>query len=95
MIQPDHHLVRTGPYARVRHPIYSGVLLGIAGTAVAVAEWRGVVAFVVMLLHYTVKARREDKILQECFREEFREYQQGAGLLFPHLRQHGTGKWKD
>jgi protein-S-isoprenylcysteine O-methyltransferase Ste14 len=92
VIQPDHDLVRTGPYARVRHPIYSGVLLGIAGTAVVVAEWRGVVAFVVMLLNYTVKARSEDKILDECFREEFREYQQAAGLLFPRLRQHGTGK---
>ena len=95
VIQPDHHLVRTGPYARVRHPIYSGVLLGIAGTAVAVAEWRGVVALVVMLLNYTVKARSEDKMLDECFREEFSEYQQAAGLLFPRLWQHGTGKWKD
>jgi len=39
-IKEDHQLVRSGPYAFVRHPIYSGLLLGILGTAVAFGEWR-------------------------------------------------------
>ncbi len=40
-IKANHQLISTGPYARLRHPIYTGMLLGIAGTALAVGEWRG------------------------------------------------------
>ncbi len=92
VIQTDHHLVRSGPYARIRHPIYSGVLLGIAGTAIVVGEWRGTMAFLIMLLNYTIKARREDKILSECFGQEFREYQDRAGRLLPPIRPRAAGQ---
>ena len=40
VLKSDHQLIRSGPYARMRHPIYSGVLLGVAGTALLVGEWR-------------------------------------------------------
>jgi len=86
VIQADHKLIRRGPYARMRHPIYSGVLLGIAGTALAVGEWRGVLAFLLMLINYSIKARREDKILADRFGHEFLDYQNHAGLLLPRFR---------
>jgi protein-S-isoprenylcysteine O-methyltransferase Ste14 len=85
VIQADHQLVRSGPYARMRHPIYSGVLLGIAGTALVVGEWRGVLAFVLMLVNYAIKARREDNILADRFGHEFRDYEKHSGLLLPHF----------
>src|SRR5262245_5443010 len=62
VIQSDHELVRTGPYAHVRHPIYSCVLLGVAGTVLVVGVWRAILAFAVMLSNSMVHARREDKI---------------------------------
>jgi protein-S-isoprenylcysteine O-methyltransferase Ste14 len=40
VVKEDHALVRGGPYRWVRHPIYSGMLLGLAGTALAIGEWR-------------------------------------------------------
>ena len=40
-IKANHQLISTGPYARLRHPIYTGMLLGIAGTALAVANGAG------------------------------------------------------
>jgi hypothetical protein len=43
-LKDDHALIRTGPYRRVRHPIYSGALLALAGTVLAVGQWRGVIA---------------------------------------------------
>jgi protein-S-isoprenylcysteine O-methyltransferase Ste14 len=92
VILTDHHLVRNGPYARIRHPIYSGVLLGIAGTATVVGEWRGILAFLLMLINYTIKAKREDEILSECFGQEFREYQARAGLLLPRIRPRAAGQ---
>ena len=41
VLKVDHQLIRSGPYARMRHPIYSGVLLAVAGSALVVDEWRG------------------------------------------------------
>jgi protein-S-isoprenylcysteine O-methyltransferase Ste14 len=85
VLKIDHQLIRSGPYARMRHPIYSGVLLGVAGSALAVDEWRGVLAFLLLLTNYAVKAKREDKILGESFPKEFTDHQKNAGFLLPRL----------
>jgi len=85
VLQADHKLVRSGPYAYMRHPIYTGVLLGVAGTAVVLGEWRGVAAFLLLLTNYIIKARREEKILAQEFGEEFRLHQKQAGFLLPKL----------
>src|SRR5436305_11681217 len=71
VLKVDHQLVRSGPYARMRHPIYSGVLLGVAGSALVVTQWRGVLAFVFILTNYWIKAKREDKILGGALAEDF------------------------
>lgn len=83
VLKVDHELVQSGPYSHLRHPIYSGVLLAIAGTALVVGEWRGVVALLVMSVNYCVKARREERILARLFGEEFAIYQQRSGFLAP------------
>jgi protein-S-isoprenylcysteine O-methyltransferase Ste14 len=86
VIQAGHQLIRTGPYARLRHPIYSGVLLGVLGTAVVLGQWRGAIAFPLLLTNYAVKARKEDRILAESFGQQFQEHRQRAGFLLPRLR---------
>ena len=40
-LKQDHDLIRSGPYRLTRHPIYTGILLAVLGTAIALAEWRG------------------------------------------------------
>jgi protein-S-isoprenylcysteine O-methyltransferase Ste14 len=85
VLKVDHQLIRSGPYARIRHPIYSGVLLGVAGSALVVDEWRGVLAFLLLLTNYTVKAKREDKILAEAFPMNFADHEKTAGFLLPRL----------
>lgn len=85
VIQAEHRLVRSGPYARMRHPIYSGVLLAIVGTALVVGEVRALLALVVMSINYTIKAKREDKILALRFGKEFRDYRAHSGLLIPRF----------
>jgi len=85
VLKVDHKLIRSGPYARMRHPIYSGVLLGVAGSALVVDQWRGVLAFVLLLTNYWVKAKREDKILAGAFAEDFAEHRRRAGFLSPRL----------
>ena len=85
VLKVDHQLICSGPYARMRHPIYSGVLLGVAGTALVVGEWRGVLAFLLLLTNYSVKAKREEKILAGAFPEGFTEHKRRAGFLLPRL----------
>jgi len=87
VLKVDHQLIRTGPYAFLRHPIYSGVLLGIAGTAILIDEWRGVLAFVILLTNYWVKAKREDRILAGAFPADFVDHKSQAGFLLPRLRR--------
>lgn len=85
VLKVDHQLIRSGPYARVRHPIYSGVLLGVAGSALIVDQWRGVLAFLLLFTNYLVKAKREDDILAGAFGEDFADHKKRAGFLLPRL----------
>jgi protein-S-isoprenylcysteine O-methyltransferase Ste14 len=78
-----HELIRTGPYAYVRHPIYSGLSLAVAGTALVVGEWRGLVALLLILVAESVKAKREEQFMLAEFGETYRQYQQETGFLIP------------
>lgn len=84
-LTPDHQLIRTGPYRCLRHPIYSGVLAAVAGTALAIGEWRAALAFALLLSSYSIKARREEHILAERFGREFEEHRRRTGFLLPPL----------
>jgi protein-S-isoprenylcysteine O-methyltransferase Ste14 len=86
VLQENHKLIRSGPYAHMRHPIYSGVLLGVFGTAVVLGEVRGVIAFLLLLTNYVFKARREERILAQQFGAEFSVHQKHAGFLLPKFR---------
>lgn len=83
VLKTDHQLVRTGPYRYLRHPIYSGVLLGILGTAIVLGEWRGILALAIMSANYFVKARREERLLAGQFGAQYAEYRKQAGFLAP------------
>lgn len=84
-LQNDHQLIRSGPYAYMRHPIYSGVLLGVLGSAVVVDAWRGVVAFAILITNYAIKAKREERVLQEQFGDAFQRHVKSTGFLLPRL----------
>jgi protein-S-isoprenylcysteine O-methyltransferase Ste14 len=86
VLQIDHQLIRSGPYAYMRHPIYSGVLLGVAGTALLLGEWRGVLAFALLLTNYAIKAKKEERILSTRFGGQFQDQMRRAGFLLPRLR---------
>jgi protein-S-isoprenylcysteine O-methyltransferase Ste14 len=86
ILKVNHQLIRTGPYARMRHPIYSGMMLAVAGTAFIVGEWRGLIAFLLLLVNYSIKARKEEDILARQFGDAFRLHRGQAGFLLPKFR---------
>ncbi|HYM79685.1 MAG TPA: isoprenylcysteine carboxylmethyltransferase family protein [Candidatus Dormibacteraeota bacterium] len=89
-LKEGHQLISSGPYALVRHPIYTGMLLGAVGTTLVVGEWRGVVAVVLLLAAHTRKAMREESLLTTEFGEQYNCYRQRTGFLFPRLWKSGT-----
>jgi protein-S-isoprenylcysteine O-methyltransferase Ste14 len=56
-------VVSIGPYACVRHPMYSGALVMLLGTPLALASWWGLVAFVLMAAVIVVRLLDEEKLL--------------------------------
>lgn len=84
-LKEDHELIRTGPYRTVRHPIYSGILLALIGTAVAIGEIRALLAVAMIWTSFYIKARREESLLATEFGSRFAEHQQHTGMFFPHF----------
>ena len=82
-VKQDHELIVAGPYAWVRHPIYTGLLLAFAGTALARGEWRGVLAVVIASLALWRKLRLEERWMEEQFGEQYRRYKQRVAALVP------------
>jgi protein-S-isoprenylcysteine O-methyltransferase Ste14 len=86
-IKEDHQLIRTGPYSRLRHPIYSGLILATIGSAIVIDEWRCVLGVCLVVIGYCLKARKEEAMLIQQFGDVFREHQKHAGFLFPRFRR--------
>lgn len=84
-LKEGHKLIRTGPYAHFRHPIYSGIILAAIGVALAADEWRCVAGVVTIVLAYWVKGRKEESVLAGQFGEEFNEHRRHTGFLIPRF----------
>jgi protein-S-isoprenylcysteine O-methyltransferase Ste14 len=84
-LKEGHELIRTGPYRTIRHPIYTGILLALLGTAVAVGEVRGLLAVAIAWLSFYVKARKEESFLTQEFGDSFAEHCRHTGMFLPHL----------
>jgi protein-S-isoprenylcysteine O-methyltransferase Ste14 len=78
-----HELIRSGPYAYLRHPIYSGLLLAVVGTALEIGEWRGMIAAAVIAVVNSFKARREEQFMLAEFGNDYVRYRQSSGFLLP------------
>ena len=84
-LKAGHELVRSGPYRYVRHPIYTGLLLGYVGCALAVGEWRGVVACLIVAAGFWRKLKLEERWMIETFGDGYRRYRGETAALIPFL----------
>ena len=80
----DPELVTTGPYSTIRHPIYSGIILAMIGTAVAVS-WYWLIAVVLLGGYFVYSATREERYLTERFPEAYPRYKKSTKMLIPFI----------
>ena len=82
----EHRLVRSGPYALVRNPIYTSMLLVLCATAIIVAGWRLFAAALVLFIAGTeIRVRIEERLLASHFGEEFQAYKRSVPAYIPFL----------
>jgi len=84
-IKQDHEIVRRGPYAVVRHPIYAGILLAMLGTAIYFGTFRGLLAVALTFSGWWLKSRMEEEFLLRQFGPRYREYQREVKALIPFV----------
>jgi protein-S-isoprenylcysteine O-methyltransferase Ste14 len=84
-LKEGHRLIRSGPYALVRHPIYTGLLLAMVGTAVAIDEYRGVLGVLIALQSFVRKYKTEERWLREEFGGEYERYMRDVKALVPGI----------
>jgi len=84
-VKEDHELITSGPYAVVRHPIYTGLLVGFLGSAVARGEWRGILAVALVFAALWFKLRLEEKWMQAQFGESYGAYPRKVAALVPYI----------
>jgi protein-S-isoprenylcysteine O-methyltransferase Ste14 len=84
-LKQGHELIRTGPYAVTRHPIYTGLLLALVGTTLARASVAAVLGFALLTVGIVIKVRLEERLLLGHFGDAYREYRSRVPALIPRL----------
>lgn len=80
----EPELVTTGPYRLIRHPIYTGLILAMLGTALATTLY-GLIAAAVLAGFFIYSATREEAYLTEQFQDTYRAYKRSTKMLIPFV----------
>lgn len=84
-LKHGHKLIDTGPYAFVRHPIYTGLLTAVLGSAIAAGTLEGYIGFFIMVPAYIIKWRREEKLMKQEFGSPWDDYVARTKAIIPYL----------
>ena len=80
----DPELVTTGPYSTIRHPIYSGLILAMVGTAVAISLY-WLIAVVLLGAYFIYSAVMEERYMAGLFPDTYPRYKQATKMLIPYI----------
>jgi protein-S-isoprenylcysteine O-methyltransferase Ste14 len=84
-LKEGYKLIRTGPYRWVRHPLYTGILTGVLGSAAMAGTGDALLGFAIILIAYLVKLHREEVLLTAQFGDEYRQFQREVFALVPFV----------
>ncbi|MGC4038274.1 MAG: isoprenylcysteine carboxylmethyltransferase family protein [Chitinophagaceae bacterium] len=83
-VKKNHELIQNGPYAITRHPIYTGIFLGLSGAALIQAEVKDALAVVLIFVALEMKMVKEEKFMNETF-PGYKEYTKRTKKLIPFI----------
>lgn len=86
-IKESHSLITEGPYARVRHPMYTVLTMFSFGTALLTANFLAIGFAILLFIPFHFVARKEEQMLLETFGEDYSEYMDRTGRFFPRIRK--------
>jgi protein-S-isoprenylcysteine O-methyltransferase Ste14 len=84
-LKEDHTLVCSGPYRIVRHPIYTGLLVALFGTAIAVGELRCFFGVLLAAVAWKMKSISEEALMVQEFGDQYTRYREQVKGLVPYL----------
>ena len=82
-VKEGHELIRSGPYAYVRHPIYTGILAALLGTALASGTVHAALGLALIAAALLRKLRIEERFMREAFPGEYERYRGEVPALIP------------
>ena len=84
-LKEDHAIIRTGPYRIVRHPIYTGLVMAIAGTGLAQSTVAALAGLVLIVIGLIIKIRQEEQLLTDHFGAAYEAYRTDVRALIPYV----------
>ena len=84
-LKGGHELITRGPYAWVRHPIYTGLLTMFVATLIVLGHIAGIIAVPFVFVSFWIKLRYEEKLMLQKFPEEYVAYQQHVKRIIPFV----------
>ncbi|MEO7223107.1 MAG: isoprenylcysteine carboxylmethyltransferase family protein [Devosia sp.] len=85
----QHKIIKTGPYAIVRHPIYAGVSLALIATVLLRPGWLGLAGAALIIASFVIKYRLEERFLMHDLGPEYAAYRKKVAALVPYLTGRG------
>jgi protein-S-isoprenylcysteine O-methyltransferase Ste14 len=82
-LREEHHLVTSGPYARIRHPMYTAMFGWAIALALVTANWVFVFLVAFTVVGMVSRTPKEEQMMIEQFGDEYRTYIQRTGRFFP------------
>ena len=82
-MREQHHLVTTGPYAWIRHPIYLALMSFMTSIALVTANWLFIALLVFSIVDLTLRIPREEEMMVARFGDEYKAYMHRTGRLLP------------
>jgi protein-S-isoprenylcysteine O-methyltransferase Ste14 len=85
-VKEGHELIRSGPYAYVRHPIYTGLITAVLGTAIISGTLRAALGLLIITVSLVRKLRTEEAFMRDTFPGEYQRYCAQVPALLPFTR---------
>jgi protein-S-isoprenylcysteine O-methyltransferase Ste14 len=86
-VQDSQNLVTSGPYHRVRHPIYTGTLAFLVIQFIVADNWLFLVLVLALMPYLVQRIKKEEAMMLEHFGEEYARYMERTGRLIPRILQ--------